>query len=155
ISEEIVFAGVTMMMLVGAALSPSIGRWLDRGGARVIMTIGSLAAALALFALGLSVGVVSYLFAWAVMGFASAMLLTNPSFVAVAQLAGSKARQAMTVLMLFTGASSSFAWPALSLLDGSLGWRSTCLVLAAFQLLVGAPFHWWLLGDKADLDPQP
>jgi hypothetical protein len=79
------------------------------------------------------------------MGFAGAMLLTNSCFVAVAQLAGAGARKAMTILMLFTGAASSFGWPMLSLLNGALGWRMTCLVLGLVQLLGSAPFHWWLL----------
>jgi predicted MFS family arabinose efflux permease len=153
--EEVVFAGVTVMLLVGAGLSPHIGRWLDRGAARPIMTIGSTAMGLSLILIGLSQGAVSYLLAWAVMGLASAMFLTNSSFVAVAQLAGEGARKAMTVLMLFTGASSSFAWPMLGFLDGALGWRSTCFVLAAVQLLISAPFHWWLLQGEPERAGKP
>jgi predicted MFS family arabinose efflux permease len=80
-----------------------------------------------------------------VMGVSSGMLLTNSAFVAVAQLAGSGARRAVTVLMLFTGVASSVAWPVLSVLDAAYGWRSTCLMLAGLQFFVCAPFHWWLL----------
>jgi predicted MFS family arabinose efflux permease len=148
LSEEVVYAGVTVMLLVSASLAPWLGRRLDRGGARVIMTAGSLIAALALTLIGVSFDLKSYLLAWVVMGVSSSMLLTNSAFVAVAQLAGSGARRAMTVLMLFTGVASSVAWPTLSFLDGALGWRMTCFVLAALHLLVCAPFHWWLLQTK-------
>ncbi|MFI5012169.1 MAG: MFS transporter [Hyphomicrobiales bacterium] len=148
LSEEVVYGGVTVMLLVSAALAPRLGRWLDRGGARVIMTTGSVIAALALALLAVSFDLKTYLFAWVVMGLAGSMLLTNSAFVAVAQLAGSGARRAMTVLMLFTGIASSVAWPVLGFLDGAMGWRATCLLLAVVQLLVGAPFHWWVLKTK-------
>ena len=153
LSEEIVYAGVTVMLLVSASLAPWLGRRLDRGGARVIMTSGSVLAALALTLIGLSFDLKSYLFAWVVMGVASSMLLTNSAFVAVAQLAGASARRAMTVLMLFTGVASSVAWPSLSFLDGALGWRMTCFLLAALHLFISAPFHSWLLRTR--IAPSP
>jgi predicted MFS family arabinose efflux permease len=153
LSEEVVYGGVTVMLLVSASLAPWLGRRLDRGGARVIMTLGSLAMALALILVGISFDLKSYLLAWVVMGVASSMLLTNSAFVAVAQLAGAGARRAMTVLMLFTGVASSVAWPALSFLDGVVGWRATCFALAGLHLLLSAPFHWWLL--RARVSPSP
>jgi predicted MFS family arabinose efflux permease len=157
LSEEIVYAGVTVMLLVSASLAPWLGRRLDRGGARVIMTSGSVLAALALTLIGLSFDLKSYLFAWVVMGVASSMLLTNSAFVAVAQLAGASARRAMTVLMLFTGVASSVAWPSLSFLDGAFGWRMTCFLLAALHLFISAPFHSWLLRRRIapSLDALP
>ncbi len=153
LSEEVVYGGVTVMLLVSASLAPWLGRKLDRGGARVIMTLGSVVMALALTLVGTSLGLTSYLFAWVVMGVASSMLLTNSAFVAVAQLTGPGARRAMTVLMLFTGVASSVAWPVLSFLDGAVGWRTTCFVLAAVHLVLSAPFHWWLLRARVSSAP--
>ena len=153
LSEEMVYGGVTVMLLVSASLAPWLGRRLDRGGARVIMTVGSLVMALALTLVGLSFDLTSYIAAWVVMGVASSMLLTNSAFVAVAQLAGAGARRAMTVLMLFTGVASSVAWPVLSFLDSSFGWRATCFMLAGLHLVVSAPFHSWLL--RVRVSPSP
>ncbi|MBV9977826.1 MAG: MFS transporter [Hyphomicrobiales bacterium] len=153
LSEEVVYGGVTVMLLVSASLAPWLGRRLDRGGAGAIMPLGSVIMGGALMLVGVSTGLATYLLAWVVMGIASSMLLTNSAFVAVAQLAGAGARRAMTVLMLFTGVASSVAWPVLSFLDGSLGWRATCFVLALMHLLVSAPFHWWLL--RAKIAPPP
>ena len=148
LSEEVVYAGTTVMLLVSATLSPWLGRSLDRGAARLIMTSGCVLAALALCLLAASEGLKTYLFGWVVMGASSAMLLANSAFVAVAQLAGAGARRAMTVLMLFTGVASSVAWPVLSVLDARYGWRTTCFLLAALQFFICAPFHWWLLGRR-------
>jgi predicted MFS family arabinose efflux permease len=150
LSEEVVYAGVTVMLLVSATLAPWLGRKLDRGEARNIMTIGAVIAGLALCLVAISSSLVTYLLAWVAMGVGGAMFLTNSAFVAVAQLAGAGARKAMTVLMLFTGAASSIAWPVLGYLDAALGWRSTCFVLAAVQLFLCAPFHWWLLETKLE-----
>jgi predicted MFS family arabinose efflux permease len=150
LSEEVIYGGVTVMLLVSAALSPSIGRRLDRGGARLIMTVGAVLTGLALLLLAGCFDLTSYLLAWAVMGGAGAMFLTNSCFVAVAQLAGAGARRAMTILMLFTGSASSVAWPILSYMNGAFGWRVTCVLLAIVHLLVLAPFHWWLLGMKVE-----
>lgn len=154
LSEEVVYGGVTVMLLVSASLAPWLGRKLDRGGARVIMTLGSVVMALALTLVGTSLGLTSYLLAWVVMGVASSMLLTNSAFVAVAQLAGPGARRAMTILMLFTGVASSVAWPVLSFLDGAVGWRTTCFLLAAVHLVLSAPFHWWLLRARVSSAPS-
>ena len=153
ISEEVVYGGVTVMLLVSASLAPWLGRRLDRGGARTIMTLGSIIMGLALILVGISSGLTTYLLAWVVMGIASSMLLTNSAFVAVAQLAGTGARRAMTILMLFTGVASSVAWPVMSYLDGAFGWRITCFVLGSLHFAMGAPFHWWLLRTK--LAPSP
>src|SRR5260370_9952511 len=73
LSEEVVYAGVPVMLLVSAALAPWLGRKLDRGGARVIMTTGSLVAALALALLAGAVDLKTYLFAWVVMGVSGSM----------------------------------------------------------------------------------
>jgi predicted MFS family arabinose efflux permease len=154
LSEEVVYGGVTVMLLVSASLAPWLGRRLDRGGARVIMTLGSAVMGLALILVGLSFDLRSYLLAWVVMGVASSMLLTNSAFVAVAQLAGPGARRAMTVLMLFTGVASSVAWPVLSYLDGAFGWRTTCFVLAGLHLVLSAPFHAWLLRARVATSPK-
>jgi predicted MFS family arabinose efflux permease len=43
----------------------------------------------------------------------------------------------------------------LGFLDGTLGWRMTCFVLAAVQLLVSAPFHWWLLQGEPERAGKP
>src|ERR1700730_18186018 len=46
--------GVTVILLVSAALAPWLGRRLDRGDARLIMTTGSVVNALALGVLAVS-----------------------------------------------------------------------------------------------------
>ena len=58
---ELIFAGITVLFATGAVVAPRIGRVMDRTGARVLMSVGSLLYAASLAALAMSQGLVSYL----------------------------------------------------------------------------------------------
>ena len=90
--SEVVYGGITVMFGVGALFAPRVGRLLDRTGARSLMAIGSVVYALSLAALAFSQGLVSYLLCWAAMGVASTLALNTPASIALAQIAGSRAR---------------------------------------------------------------
>jgi predicted MFS family arabinose efflux permease len=153
ISPELVFAGITVMFGVGAVLSPRIGRIVDRTGARRLMTAGSLVYAASLAALAVSQGLVSYLACWALMGVGSAMALSTPSSIAIVQVAGPRARQAIALLTIVGGFASTVFWPLSGVLDVALGWRQTLLVYAAIHLLACAPIHWLILPRSPPTHP--
>jgi MFS family permease len=145
LSPELVFAGITVMFALSAVCSPRIGRIVDRIGARTLMTIGSLVYGLALGGLALTHGAASYLACWAVMGIASAMALSTPSSIAVVQIAGPGARQAIALLTIIGGFAPSVFWPITGALDSAIGWRAILLLYAAIHFLVCAPIHWMIL----------
>ncbi|WP_439576185.1 MFS transporter [Phreatobacter sp.] len=138
---EIVFAAVTVMLLVSAVVAPSIGRLLDRSGARWPMVAGSLIFALALVVLSQAVGTSSYLAAWVLVGIGTPLALSQAAAAAMVQRAGAGARQAIGMLMLVGGLSSTVFWPLAAWLDASVGWRGACLVFAAIHILVCLPIH--------------
>ncbi|SKA40047.1 Predicted arabinose efflux permease, MFS family [Enhydrobacter aerosaccus] len=146
---ELVFAGITVMFAVGALLSPRIGRMMDRTGPRLVMACGSVLYALSLLLLALSQGPVVYLCAWAGMGVASTLALNTPSSIALAQVAGPRARQAIAVLAIIGGFASTVFWPLSGALDLMVGWRGTTLIYAAVHLLVCAPIHFLVLPRSA------
>jgi MFS family permease len=145
ISSELVFAGITVMFGIGALCAPRIGRIVDRTGARWMMTVGSLVYALALAGLSMSQGPVSYLACWALLGVASSLALSIPSSIAMVQVAGPGARQAIAMLTIIGGFASSVFWPTTGLLDAAFGWRQTLLIFAAIHLLACAPVHFLVL----------
>lgn len=145
LSVETVFAGVTVMLITSGLVSPWLGRWMDRNGAAPVLVAGSILTAAALGLLAQATGLWGYAAAWVAIGLATACSLALPSFTALAQVAGDRARQAMIVLMLLTGGSSSIAWPATAWLEAAIGWRQTCLVFAAIHLLVCLPLHLFVL----------
>ena len=150
---ELVFAGITVMFAVGAFCAPRVGRIVDRTGARKLMTVGSLIYALALIALAYSVGPISYLLCWAIMGIASTMALNTPSSIALVQVAGPRARQAIAMLTIIGGLASTVFWPLTGILDAAVGWRSTLLIYAMIHFAACAPIHFLVLPHRPPVHP--
>ena len=153
LSPELVFAGITVMFAVSAVCAPRIGKVVDRIGARSLMATGSLVYALALVALASSQGPASYLACWAAMGIASALALSTPSSIAIVQVAGPRARQAIAMLTIIGGLASTVFWPLTGALDAALGWRGTLLLYSAIHLLACAPIHWLILPRRPPIHP--
>lgn len=145
ISAETVFLGITVMSAAGAVSAPQVGRYVDKNGARLVMSVGSLVYALALVGLSQCWNLTSYLVCWAIVGFASGLALSTPSSIAMVQVAGPRARQAISLLTIIGGFASSIFWPVTGVLDAAIGWRATLLVFAALHLLACLPIHFFLL----------
>jgi len=139
--SEVIYGGITVMFGVGALFAPRVGRLLDRNGARGVMAAGSALYAVALVALSFSQGLASYLLCWAVMGIASTLALNTPSSIALAQVAGARARQAIALLAIIGGFASTVFWPVAEALEVIVGWRGTLLAYAAIHLFICAPVH--------------
>lgn len=151
---EIVFGGITVMFGVGALFAPRVGRLLDRTGARSVMAIGSVVYALSLAALSFSQGLVSYLLCWAAMGIASTLALNTPASIALAQIAGSRARQAIAILAIIGGFASTVFWPLSEALEVFFGWRGVLLIYAAIHLFICAPVHLLVLPGRPLVSAQ-
>lgn len=152
--SEVVYGGITVMFGVGALFAPRVGRLLDRTGARSVMAIGSIIYALSLAALSLSQGLVSYLLCWAAMGIASTLALNTPASIALAQIAGSRARQAIAILAIIGGFASTVFWPVSEALEPFFGWRGVLLIYAAIHLLVCTPVHLLVLPGRPSVGTQ-
>ncbi len=146
--SEVIYGGITVMFGVGALFAPRVGRLLDRNGARGVMAVGSALYAVSLVALSFSQGLASYLLCWAAMGVASTLALNTPSSIALAQVAGARARQAIAMLAIIGGFASTVFWPVAEALEAIVGWRGTLLAYAAIHLFVCAPVHLLVLPGR-------
>jgi len=144
----VVMAGPTVMLVVMAMASWPLSAIFERYGARPIMVLGSPLGAAGLLVMGLADGPVFYVLAWVILGLAGAGMLTTPAQIAVAEIAGEKARQALGVLILAGGLTSTIVWPLTGLLQAQWGWRTTTLLYAALMLLVCTPLHWATLARR-------
>lgn len=141
LNAEIVFGGITILLITGALVAPAIGRVLDRDGTRRSMCIGAVVCALGLGVLSQAQGPVSYLASWFVIGLGHALSLANTGNVTIAQLMGDRTRRVIGLMMLVTGLASSVFWPLTAALMDAFGWRATLLVFAAMQLAIVLPIY--------------
>jgi MFS family permease len=141
-SQSLVFGGLTVGLLVSGAVSATVGRFFDRRGGRLAMTVGSVLVAVGLVLLALVRDPWSYLAVWAFLGLAMRLTLYDAAFAALVQVTPSRGRRAISYLTLFGGLASTVFWPIGHALNGAYGWRTTLLVFAAINLVVCLPLHW-------------
>jgi MFS family permease len=143
--KSTVFAAFSLGLLVSGLLSAPIGALIDRRGGREVMTAGSLAGAILLASLGHVHSVVALYAVWAGLGAVMATTLYDPAFAVFS----ANYRRAITTLTLFGGFASTVFWPLTQFLIAEIGWRQALLVLAALNLAVCVPVHWWVLSPSA------
>ncbi len=143
ISQQYVFGGLTLMLLIAAALAAPIGRALERDGSRKWMAAGSIVTAVGLCALAAAEGPFLFLVAWVLFGAAMPIALTQAASTAIVQISPARARQAIAILLLVTGFSSTLNWPSLISLADAFTWRGAVLAYAAMNLVVCLPLHLW------------
>ncbi|KQV32726.1 MFS transporter [Rhizobium sp. Root1203] len=143
--NEVVFGGLTIMMVVSAIAGPATGRWLGRYGAARVLAAASITFTIGLLLLAAANGIVLYVLAWIAIGAGGAFGLSASCYTAVVEREGAGSKRVIAILMLFTGLSGAIFWPALSLLNETVGWRLTFLICAALQLFICLPLHLFAL----------
>ena len=98
----------SLALLSEGLMAYPVGRWIDRGHERVVMTGGSLLAGLCLFAHGWVTSKAGLYAVWAGLGFAMAAVLYSPVFAVVTRRFPHDFRRAI-ITMTFLG-----GWPARS-----------------------------------------
>ena len=151
LSQEYVFGGLTLMLLIAAVLAAPVGRALERDGSRRWMAIGSITTALGLCALAAAQGPALFLVAWILFGAAMPIALNQAASTAIVQITPSRARQAIAILLLVTGFSSTLNWPSLLWLAEGLTWRGAVLAYAAVNIVICLPLHLWSVPGREAL----
>jgi len=141
-SRGFVFLGFTVALLAMGAVSSTVGRAIDRHGARAVMTLGTGLVSAGLFALSQARSEAVYLVVWAVLGLGMRLCLYDAAFAALVQVVPSRGRTAISYLTLFGAFASSVFWVVGHALNEQLGWRQTLVVFALINLVVCLPLHW-------------
>jgi MFS family permease len=116
-------------LVSGFAAIPA-GRWVDRHGARGLMTAGSLLAALLLLAWAATDGLAAFYAIWAGLGLAMAAVLYEPAFAVVASWFHRLRGRALTVLTFVAGFASVIFVPLATWLVEAYEWRRALVWLA-------------------------
>lgn len=147
-------AAFSIALLVSAVFAVSAGRWVDRGGARLMMTLGSCAGTALLVAWARVESLPALYLIWAAIGVTMAAVLYEPAFAVLAKWFIHDRERGFTILTLAAGLASTIFNPITSMLAASLGWRQAVLVLAAFLGVTTIPMHAFLLrGRPVDESP--
>lgn len=154
LSSGALMAGVSMTLIATALIGPWIGRWQDHSGSRIVMSTGSVITACGLAIIATAPSQPVYFLGWAVISLASPMILYSASFTAITQMAGTRARRAISYLTLIGGLASSISWPITTQLMDILPWRSIVLLYAGLNLVVCLPIHALLLDRAPTSEPR-
>jgi MFS family permease len=137
--------GFSLMLLAEGVLAFPVGRWIDRGHERAVMTGGSLLVGLAFWVHSDIHTVTEFYAVWTLLGVGLAGTLYPPAFAVLTRRFPQHFRRAIIMLSFLGGLASTVFIPLVAWLIDTLGWRDALCVLAALHLLVCVPVHWLLL----------
>lgn len=153
-SRAEIHGALTLGLLTTGLGSIPAGSWVDRHGARGLMTGGSIAAGLLLALWSQVESLTAFYLVWFGIGAATAATVQDLPF-AVITANVKDYRRAINYVALLAGLSSTVFIPLTNLLIESLGWRQALMILAAIQLVLPTTLNAVLLrGTRGSLTPE-
>lgn len=155
-SATTITGALTLAVLVSAAATVPVGRFLDRHGGRGLMTAGSMLGTAALVGWSRVDSVTALYAVFAVIGLASAMVFYEPAFAVIVTRFDARHRSnALLAVTMVAGFSSSIFLPLAGLLNAQLDWRGALLALAAIHAAITIPLHWYAIPAHPDTRIRP
>lgn len=138
-SLDAVLLGPTIMLTILAFVSWWIAPLFERYGARLLMIGGAFLLIAGLLVMSVAPNIGVYFVAWAIFGIGGAASLSTAAQIALAEVAGDRARQAIGAMSLVSGLSNTVLWPIVSRIDQSFGWRTVVIAGSVAMLLIYIP----------------
>ncbi|MBN9392305.1 MAG: MFS transporter [Chloroflexi bacterium] len=146
----------SLSLLVAAVAGLAVGRWLDRHGPRLLMTLGSVLATLLVLAWSGVHDLLLFYLIWLGIGFTLAAVLYEPAFAVVATWFVRRRARALTLLTFVAGFASVIYVPLADWLVRTQGWRQALVTMAIILAVGTIPLHALLLRRRPeDLGLQP
>jgi MFS family permease len=147
-SKTAISGALSVVLATNGLCTYGIGRWIDRFGGRLLMTLAAFLGA-GLLILWSQVAEIWQFYVLAVgIGVISSMLLYESAFAVVARLMGADYRRAIIVITLLGGLASTAFVPLTHYLVVTLGWRQALVALAFIQLPICAGIPFFLLRGR-------
>lgn len=137
----------SLALLAEGLLAYPVGRWIDRGHERAVMTGGSVLVGVCLALHGSVSSVAGFYAVWVGLGAGLSATLYAPAFAVVTRRFPNDFRRAIITMTFLGGLASTVFIPLSAWLIQALGWRQALWCLAALHLLVCAPLHALTLRD--------
>jgi MFS family permease len=152
----------SLALLVSGIAALPVGRWLDRYGPRLMMTLGSILATLLVAGWAMVDSVLGFYLIWAGIGLAMSVTLYEPAFVIVARWFHRLRSRALTMLTFVAGFASVIYIPLAGWLVVSYDWRTALWIMAGLMAIGTIPIHAFVLrkspediGERPDGDREP
>jgi predicted MFS family arabinose efflux permease len=140
-SPPAITGAYSLALLVAMLLSPPLGRWLDRAGPRIPMTIGSVLGTILLLAWSRVENLTAFYAIWAGIGVALALTLYEPAFAVASTWFVRGRSRALLALTTVAGFASTIFLPLTGWLTERFGWRDALVALAVILGLITIPAH--------------
>lgn len=140
-SRAQVTGAFSLALLISGGMAVPVGFWLDRHGARGLMTVGSIFATCLMVALARVQTVTQLYLVWIGLGITMATILYEPAFVVVAKWFERRRSAALMVITLAAGFASTIFLPLTAQLMAMYGWRQAMIWLAILLGITTIPLH--------------
>jgi len=135
----------SLALLTEGLTAFAVGRWIDAGHERAVMTGGSLLIGAGLIAHGFVTTLIGFYAVWALIGLGMAASLYSPVFAVVTRRFPASFRRAIITITFLGGLSSTVFIPLTAWLIHQWDWRAASWTLGAINLALCVPLHAWLL----------
>ncbi len=137
----------SLALLAEGFCAYAIGRWIDQGHERLVMTLGSALAGLCLVLHTFVTSLAGFYLVWTALGVAMSAILYTPVFAVVTRRFPNDFRRAIITMTFLGGLASTVFIPLTAWLIDTWGWRGALWALAGLHFLVCLPIHAVLLRD--------
>jgi MFS family permease len=149
-SKAAITGAFSVALLTSGVVAIPLGRWVDRHGARAVMTAGSALATVVLLLWSRVEGLAAFYLLALALGVAMAAVLYEPAFAVVANWFVELRGRALTMLTFMGGFASVVFVPLTTALVAGQGWRNALLWLAGILALLTTPLHALLLRRRPE-----
>ena len=146
----------SLALLIGGLAGVPVGWWLDKRGGRLLMTVGSTGATIAVLLWSQVQTLPEFVAIMTLLGFCIAAVQYEPAFAIIAAWFARKRGTAMALVTFVAGFASTIFIPLSDALLVAQGWRGAVMSLAIVLGVITIPLHALLLrGKPADLGLLP
>ena len=159
-SRDQLYGALSAGLLVAGLCSIPVGAWIDRGHGRMLMTGGSVLAAVLLFVWSQVHTLPMLYVVWIGLGACQSVTLYEPAFAVITRVYGPRYKQGIMLMTFLGGLASTFGIPFAQLLIERTDWRSTLESMAVIILGVAFFIHWLFVPGPKEVavpigDPKP
>jgi len=123
----------SLMLLVMGVMAYPVGAWVDKYGARALMSVGSVLASLLVIAWSQVQDLTMLYLIWGAIGVCGAAVLYDPAFAVVAVWFNRQRSLALAIITFAAGLASTIFVPTADFLLANYGWRDAIVILGVFM----------------------